>query len=319
MDVDPIPQDSLMEEFPGAAATFGQGRTTFLQRFDDNQFLEEQHSNLYYPFASHPDWELGVWLTQSGLSMVTIDSLLSLELMKTLPISFRMAQQLWGIVELLPSGPEWCYHELQMKPTKSPVRLFYCDTVQCLKALFNHPLFHDKMDLIPHCIYQTTEHLVHMYSKWITGDVTWQMQSKLEGATLLGVILLSDKTNISALIGDQYAHPLLIGLMNIHMSTCVKLSSDAFLLATLLPIPKFIHRSKHIQGLLSDRLIHKCLDIVLTPLKTAAHIGIMMNDPVGNLRHCYTPLTSYIVNTPKGCMLAGVGGKMSPVMTTMYI
>jgi hypothetical protein len=124
--------------------------------------------------------------------------------------------------------------------------------------------------------------------------------------------------NISALVGDYCAHPLLIGLANIHVSTRLKLSSDAFLLAALLLIPKFIHKSKHIQGVLTNRLIHECLDIVLAPLKIAACIGIMMNDPLGNLRCCYTPLALYIVDTPEACMLAGVGGKTSPVTTAMY-
>lgn len=64
--------------------------------------------------------------------------------------------------------------------------------------------------------------------------------------------------------------------------------------------------------------MHECLDLVLAPLKIAAHIGIMMNDPLGNLRHCYTPVASYIVDTPKACVLAGIGGKTSPVTTAMY-
>ena len=102
------------------------------------------------------------------------------------------------------------------------------------------------------------------------------------------------------------------------MSTCLKSSSDAFLLAALLPIPKFIHKNKRMCGLLSDRLLHECLDIVLEPLKQAAHVGIMMNDPLGNLRLCYTPLVSYVVDTPEACMLAAVAGKMSPVTTAMY-
>ena len=102
------------------------------------------------------------------------------------------------------------------------------------------------------------------------------------------------------------------------MSTHLKSSSDAFLLAALLLIPKFIHKNKHMCGLLSDRLLHECLDIVLEPLKQAARVGLMMNDPLGNLRLCYTPLVSYVVDTPEACMLAAVAGKMLPVTTAMY-
>ena len=107
-------------------------------------------------------------------------------------------------------------------------------------------------------------------------EVAWfkvLLQSKLPaGATLLGVMLSSDKTNISALVGDRCAHPLLLGLANIHMSTRLKLSSDAFLLIALLPIPKFIHKNKRMRGMLTDCLLHECLDITLEPLKQAARL-----------------------------------------------
>ena len=63
------------------------------------------------------------------------------------------------------------------------------------------------------------------------------------GATLLGTVLLSDETNISVLTGDRVAHPLLISLTNIKMATQLKSSSNSFLLATLLPVPKFVHKN----------------------------------------------------------------------------
>jgi len=100
-----------------------------------------------------------------------------------------------------------------------------------------------------------------MYSEWMTGDNMWNMhvhfsfflpvtvlifkQSALpSGATLLGTILSSDKTNISMMTGDRVVHPLLISLANIHMSTQLKSSSNTFVLTALLPVPKFIHKKK---------------------------------------------------------------------------
>lgn len=88
--------------------------------------------------------------------------------MKTLPLSFQTAKQLHGLTEILPTRPEWQCCVLSTKvSTKSLVRLFYCDPVKCLEALFNHPLFHDKLDLVPHHVYWTAEHLVCVYTKWM--------------------------------------------------------------------------------------------------------------------------------------------------------
>lgn len=190
------------------------------------------------------------------------------------------------------------------------------------------------MELTPYRVYKTAEHLCRVYSEWMSGDDAWQIQVSLiefcrdctnrnksqlpPGATVLGTILSSDKTNISVLTGDRVAHPLLLSLANIKMSTRLKLSSHAFLLTALLPVPKFIHRKKRMKGVLEDRLIHQCLDIILEPLKRAAAVGVMLSDPWGHLRYCFTPLAAYIVDTPEAAMLATVGGKTSPVTMAMY-
>ncbi|KAF8834235.1 hypothetical protein BDN67DRAFT_870845, partial [Paxillus ammoniavirescens] len=52
---------------------------------------------------------------------------------------------------------------------------------------------------------------------------------------------------------------------------------------------------------------------VLAPLKTAAAVGIMMSDPVGDLRYCYTPLVLYIADMPEECLLAATDTKASPI------
>lgn len=145
------------------------------------------------------------------------------------------------------------------------------------------------------------------------------MQSKLpEGATLCGVILSSDKTHITNMCGGKAAHPLLISLANIRMTVRNKASSHAFLLTALMPIVEFLHPDLRMRSVLDARLFHQCLDIVLEPVKIAARIGRMMSDPLGSLRHCFTPLTAYIADTPEACMLACVRGKTSPLTMASY-
>lgn len=102
------------------------------------------------------------------------------------------------------------------------------------------------------------------------------------------------------------------------MTTRLKSSSNAFLLTALLPVAKFVHKNKRMRGVLQDRLIHNCLNIVLEPLKFAARHGVMMSDAMGRSHYCFTMLASYIADTPEAMMLACVGGKTSPVMIAMY-
>ena len=118
--------------------------------------------------------------------------------------------------------------------------------------------------------------------------------------------------------GNRTAHPLLLSLANIDMDFRSKASHHAYVLLALLPVPKFLVRKQKLRGVLEARLIHECLDIVLDPLKKAAKIGVMMSDPLGNVRYCFTPLAAYIVDTPEAALMACVGGKTSSVTMASY-
>ena len=135
---------------------------------------------------------------------------------------------------------------------------------------------------------------------------------------LLGVTLSSDKTNISVMSGNCMAHPLLISLANIDPDIRCKGSLHGHLFLALLPVPSFIHKKSWVHGLLSNRLFHQCLDIMLCPLKVAASLGVMMSNPISNLRYCYTPLVTHIADTPEQSLLACTSMQASPVSTTMF-
>jgi len=72
-------KSSPIKYFPGATQVFV-GGSTFLGRFEADQFSNCRSSNIYYPFASRGDWQMGSWLLRSGLSMSAINTFLSLDL-----------------------------------------------------------------------------------------------------------------------------------------------------------------------------------------------------------------------------------------------
>lgn len=118
--------------------------------------------------------------------------------------------------------------------------------------------------------------------------------------------------------GNRVAHPLLISLANFKLKYRMKSTNRCFLLLAQLPIPRFIEKNKEIRGALESRFYHHCVAIVIEPLKQAARVGIMMSDPAGQLRYCYTPLASCIVDTPESVLIACVAGKTSSVTMAMY-
>ncbi|KAI5986054.1 hypothetical protein EDC04DRAFT_2873618 [Pisolithus marmoratus] len=66
-----------------------------------------------------------------------------------------------------------------------------------------------------------------------------------------------------------------------------------------------------------ERHTSTSLNFVLKPLKVAAAVGVMMSDPIGNLHYCFTPLVTYIADTPEQSLLACTNPKASPVSTAM--
>ena len=154
--------------------------------------------------------------------------------------------------------------------------------------------------------------------KYIVHTLTLSQSQLPEGATLLGVILSSNKTNISVMSGNHMAHLLLLSLANINADICSKGSLHGFLLLALLPVASFIHKKSRVRSLLSNCLIHQCLGLILKPLKVAAAIGVMMSDPVGNLCRCHTPLVAYITDTPEQSLIACTSPKASLVSTAIY-
>ena len=119
--------------------------------------------------------------------------------------------------------------------------------------------------------------------------------------------------------GSRAIHPLLISLTNISFAFWSKALNHLFLLLTILPIPAFIEKDAKVWGVLDSRLMHECLDFIMQPLKKAAKIGVMMPDPAGSLRYCFTLLVAYIADTPEAVMVACVAGKTSAVTMELYV
>ncbi|KIM50493.1 hypothetical protein SCLCIDRAFT_34233 [Scleroderma citrinum Foug A] len=129
------------------------------------------------PQSSSIEYFPGAVKTYSGLSMSAMDTLLLLDLIKALPLSFRMANKLHKHAELLPSRPCWKSQEIHTShPTKRPVTLYWHNSLELVQYLFNCPEFQDVMEFTPYCLYESAAHLYRVYTEWMSGDDAWFMQ-----------------------------------------------------------------------------------------------------------------------------------------------
>ncbi|KAG0691620.1 hypothetical protein DFH29DRAFT_884047 [Suillus ampliporus] len=241
---------------------------TLLSLFDADENSVYRKTNLYYPFSSRREWQFASWLLRSGLSIGKINDFLALEMINDLPLSFSLARELRGRAESLPSGPRWKSQVIPMShPTKSPAVLYWWDPLECIATLFNHPLLHNHIDYTACKVYSTAQKASRIYTEWMTGKHAWEMKLALpNGATLLGAIL-SSVPSYPRTRRDRVVHPLLISLANIHMNTRLKSSSNAFLLAALLPVPKFIHKNKQMR----EAMMLACVGRKTSPVTMAMY------------------------------------------------
>ena len=85
MDINQLPQQKAVlpsfhtKYFLGSSKVFGNSET-YRDIFDKDEYADAQPTNLYYPFASQPEWELASFLLKSDLSRVEIDQFLKLQL-----------------------------------------------------------------------------------------------------------------------------------------------------------------------------------------------------------------------------------------------
>ncbi|KAG2047311.1 hypothetical protein BDR06DRAFT_897683 [Suillus hirtellus] len=126
----------------------------FLNLFHSDKNSVYHVTNNYYPFSGWKEWEVASWLLHSGLSMAKIDSFLSLEM-----VSFELfSKELCSRAKTLFSGPHWLF---QVIPTvhlmKSLVILYWCDPMECIVSILNHPFFHDQIDFMLHRVYTTVQ------------------------------------------------------------------------------------------------------------------------------------------------------------------
>ena len=76
------------------------------------------------------------------------------------------------------------------------------------------------------------------------------------------------------------------------------------------PIAKF--EPSELQGVLTNRLLHHCLDVILANLKECSVNAQTMLDPAGRLRNVRTFLAAYIADLPEQQALACVASNYAP-------
>ncbi|KAG1836104.1 hypothetical protein F4604DRAFT_1943642 [Suillus subluteus] len=283
------------------------------QEMQDHNLQSERTVNPWYPFDGPGEWSLAKFLVEN-LTQTQIDQFLKLDWFQTRERpAFKSKDELFFYLDLLPGrGPKWQCTEFRLKDYESeqPIYLIWRDALEVAKQLFANPVYANHMCYDPHKVYNRTEREIGEF--WTT-DEAWTLQDQLPpGATIVPIIMASDKTPVTRHTGGLQMHPLFLTIGNIQSDVRMKATSHAWRCVAFMPTPTFLVSSNY-QTLLQSHLWHKCMDFVCANLKVAARVGEFMVDPSAHWRYCFTPLISHIADLPEQLMIACVTKKSSPV------
>ncbi|KAF8833373.1 hypothetical protein BDN67DRAFT_992852 [Paxillus ammoniavirescens] len=206
--------------------------------------LDSESENIWVPFESKLDFDMAVWAKLRGAGSTAFSDLLAVdEVCERLGLLYKNSQELNKIIDTrLPRRP--CFQRQEIVVAGKAFDVYFCDILECIRALFGDPEFAPYLAFEPERHYADADHITRMYHDMHTGNWWWQTQKELEkekpGAMIILVILSSDKTQIT-MFCNKSAYPVYMTIRNIPKEIRRKPSWKAHILLAYLPTTRLEH------------------------------------------------------------------------------
>ncbi|KAA1479326.1 hypothetical protein DENSPDRAFT_862008 [Dentipellis sp. KUC8613] len=254
------------------------------------------------------DWEVARWAKEEAVGSNALTRLLSIPgLVDKLDLSYQNSRALNQIVDELPGNPPWLESSFTVshEDTGSVThKLRFRDPLKCIESLYGKVDFVNHMSFGPVKDFCDEERSQQMYGEMNTGSWWWETQGKLpDGATVVPVILSSDKTQLSVFSGDQEVHPVYLTIGNISKDIRRKPSYRAQILIAYLPIADLAHLSDDAARVIRARMFHEAMTVVLKTLVGVGRTGTELTSGDGAVRKCFPIVAVYVADHPEQCLI----------------
>ncbi|KAJ7148839.1 hypothetical protein C8R46DRAFT_1310948 [Mycena filopes] len=270
----------------------------------------------WYPFESEDEWEMARWLMTSGLSQEKVDEYLKLKKVRAdIRPSFHNNRAFLQRIDVLPDGPQWKCYPFRLvgdeigadgKKKEETVEMWCRDPVECVRELVGNTAFtkqaYEPCRVFKH--FEDGKYSNREFNEMWTADWWWEIQKLLpKGATLVPIILASDKTQLTRFSGDQQAWPVYLTIGNIDKATRRAPSSRATVLLGYIPVAKLEIFTKARRPGALHQLFHDCMRTMLQSLRMAGREGVLMDCADGFVRKLYLILAAYIADYPEQTLI----------------
>ncbi|KAJ3538664.1 hypothetical protein NM688_g6483 [Phlebia brevispora] len=226
-----------------------------------------------------------------------------------LELSFKNVRELNKIVDALPSTrPKFIRDEIVV--AEEAFEVYMRDVVECLRALFGNAEFARYLVFLPERHYADADQTMRLYYNMHTGKWWWAVQKAVEaktpGATIMPIIISSDKTQVT-LFRNKTAYPVYLTIGNLPKEICGRPSQGGQILIAYLPTSKLDHiTNKAARRRMLANLFHTCMERILEPLKALGTNGILMTSGDGITRRIHPIFAAYIGDYPEQLLVTGV-------------
>jgi hypothetical protein len=227
----------------------------------DNGTTDE---DIWYPFASKREFDLTNWFVSHRITKGAIDDYFQFVDMGWRGLEIKNANEMFAKVERIPYGiPEdgWTSHTIpapephdRFAPTYT---LYYRDVKQVIRFLLGHGPFQQDLSYAPVRLFNGLKQRV--YNEMHTADWWWDTQDTLpDDATIVPLLLASDKTVLTQHRGDKSAWPIYLTIGNLSNRVRRTPSKTALILLGFIPVT----HNKEERYLRGD-LYHQALSVML--------------------------------------------------------
>ncbi|KAI0343815.1 hypothetical protein BDW22DRAFT_1477302 [Trametopsis cervina] len=289
------------EDFPGFPAN---GMDPMDVDEEDEAGVEEGDeirgalNNPYAPFTSQLDWELARWAKLRSPGSTAMTELLQIEgLHDALGLSYKTVRELDHIIDHEIPGRRPRFEQAEIEIEGETFDVWHRDVLDCVRALFSDKAFAPFLVFAPERHYSDDTRTSRLYHDIHTGKWWWTTQEKLEekkpGATIVPIILTSDKTQVTLFRGKT-AYPVYLTIGNIPKEIRRKPSRQAHILLAYLPTTRLEHvTNKAARRRMVTNVYHTAMRHILSPLKNAGLAGVPMASGDGVLRRTHPILAAH--------------------------